>query len=567
MELRKLIVLAMLAAGPVRADDGLYLQLIFDASGSMAGQIGGETKINAARRAIGYLIDSLPEGDASVNVGFRVFGHEGDNTDRGRSASCRSSDLKVPMEAVNPWKLHAEAAAYQPTGWTPITLALTQAGGDFAVKSGRRNVIVLVTDGEETCFGDPCGAASMLSDSDAAVVAHVIGFGLDPKVAKNLQCIAANTGGAYVDATDGNALAGLMLGLVGEEVRHAGGEVRPVELPAGVAVPAVTIDERGVRVAELIGVSGAGVNVADAIKVTGEGVNVADTIKVTGEGVDVAGIKVAGPPGTPQATGAIESRLVGTWRSAAPIVVELVFNPDGTGWRTAELLGAGARETGRWRVASARDDQAIVHLSEDGFDTYEIWTFSFTGPDRFSATDPLVGVELIFAKIAGSAERAAARAERTAAQAQGTAARAEEAAAAGERTAAEAESLGAQLEALGESLGSLGESIGDTGERMDPDRAEGGAFGDVLSVSQSVAGSVIHCAPNGDCGCGDGAKCIFHCDGGNCDFECGEDSECVFHCDGGNCDGECGEGSRCIMQCAFNCDMDCGDGARCRLDD
>ncbi|MBC8160492.1 MAG: hypothetical protein H7Z42_04660, partial [Roseiflexaceae bacterium] len=86
------------------------IQLVFDSSGSMAEDIGGETKIAAARRSMEQLIAQLPEGNAALQVGFRVFGHRGDNTQAGKPVSCQSTELLVPMQTVD------KAALQQQTG-------------------------------------------------------------------------------------------------------------------------------------------------------------------------------------------------------------------------------------------------------------------------------------------------------------------------------------------------------------------------------------------------------------------------------------------------------------------
>ena len=48
------------------------VEIIMDASNSMTGKIGRETKIAAARQVLAQTINSLPE---AMNVGFRVYGH------------------------------------------------------------------------------------------------------------------------------------------------------------------------------------------------------------------------------------------------------------------------------------------------------------------------------------------------------------------------------------------------------------------------------------------------------------------------------------------------------------
>ncbi|MCU0492300.1 MAG: VWA domain-containing protein, partial [Chloroflexaceae bacterium] len=202
--------------GGEAARQTVNIQLVFDASGSMAEQIGSETRIEAARKAIQQVIDKLPDdaGD-KLNVGFRVFGHQGDNTQAGRAESCQSTELLVPVQGVNKDLLRQQALSWEPTGWTPITLALQKAGESMPPASENvRNIIILVTDGEETCDRDPCAAAKALRESGAEVRVDVVGFGLTPQVADTLKCVAENSGGLYVDAKDGPSLAQTLESLI-----------------------------------------------------------------------------------------------------------------------------------------------------------------------------------------------------------------------------------------------------------------------------------------------------------------------------------------------------------------
>ena len=201
----------------------LNIELVYDASGSMADNISGESKIEAARQTIELLVESLPLDDGNLNVGFRVFGHEGDNTEVGRAVSCASTELVVPVDGVDSNLLIEQAATYTPTGWTPIALALQEAAADFPVGENGRNVIILVSDGDETCGGDPVASALALAQSDANIVTHVIGFDLDVTSARNLSAIAFVTNGFYLNATDSNTLAGAILGVVSAEFQLSGG--------------------------------------------------------------------------------------------------------------------------------------------------------------------------------------------------------------------------------------------------------------------------------------------------------------------------------------------------------
>ena len=119
-----LVSLRSAAAAPAKQDEQavrtVNLELILDLSGSMARDIGGgETRMEAAKRVMNDVIDALPEREG-VNVGFRIYGHLGNNTEAGRDVSCQSSELVVPIQGVNKPALRDQVAAAQPIGWTPI---------------------------------------------------------------------------------------------------------------------------------------------------------------------------------------------------------------------------------------------------------------------------------------------------------------------------------------------------------------------------------------------------------------------------------------------------------------
>lgn len=196
------------------------IELVFDSSGSMAQRIGGETKIQAARRAMERVIDSLPD-NPNLNVGFRVFGHEGDSSEAQRARSCQSTALLVPVQGVNKELLRQQTSAWEPAGWTPISLALQRAGEDLRAGENVRNVIIMVSDGEETCDGDPCAVAAALAASEAEVRIDVVGFGLEPQVAETLRCITENSGGRYIDVQNGDALAQTLQELIAASLKRS----------------------------------------------------------------------------------------------------------------------------------------------------------------------------------------------------------------------------------------------------------------------------------------------------------------------------------------------------------
>ena len=65
----------------------------------------------------------------------------------------------------------------------------------------------MVSDGKETCEGDPCATAKALADADASLVVHAIGFAVDTVAKYQLQCIARVARGRYFDAGSTSELA------------------------------------------------------------------------------------------------------------------------------------------------------------------------------------------------------------------------------------------------------------------------------------------------------------------------------------------------------------------------
>ena len=183
------------------ADQVVNVELILDSSGSMEVATNtGEPRIDAAKRVLDEVIDAIPgdRGD-QINVGFRVFGHEGNNTDAGRPESCASTDLRVPIQGVDKDALRGEVEQYEPVGWTPIALALRESEADFPDDDEDiTNAIILVTDGLETCDGNPCSAAAQIHNGDKAITVNVVGLGLEEDELEILQCIADEGGGTLV---------------------------------------------------------------------------------------------------------------------------------------------------------------------------------------------------------------------------------------------------------------------------------------------------------------------------------------------------------------------------------
>lgn len=173
--------------------------LVLDASGSMNARLpNGETRIAVARRAIKGVASFVP-GDAKLSL--RLYGAQSPASQK----NCQDTHLAVPFAPVSansgPIGVSVDGARAQ--GYTPIAYSLTQAASDFPGDAKER-VIVLVSDGKETCQGDPVIAARALAAKNVTV--HAVGFVVDTAARMQLQAVAKATGGSYFDAPVGPEL-------------------------------------------------------------------------------------------------------------------------------------------------------------------------------------------------------------------------------------------------------------------------------------------------------------------------------------------------------------------------
>jgi hypothetical protein len=190
------------------AQETRSIALILDASGSMNARLaGGGTRIDAAKAAVAAFVGKL---DTAIRIGYRVYGHQSPT----KARNCKDTELLVGFgpASANRDAILAKTKGVRARGYTPITYVIQLAAADIGKEPGART-IVLVSDGKETCAGDPCAAAKALAAADAKLVIHTIGFNVDTAARYQLQCIARVARGTYSDAT-GAADLGASLGKV-----------------------------------------------------------------------------------------------------------------------------------------------------------------------------------------------------------------------------------------------------------------------------------------------------------------------------------------------------------------
>lgn len=197
------------------------LILILDASGSMWGQIEGQNKITIAKKVLNGLIEGLPDG---TSVGLIAYGHR----DKG---DCKDIETVFPPGPVDKKLLAEKIDSISPKGKTPITDSINQA---FELARGSEDAatVILVSDGLETCGGDPCKAVEAAKASGIKFVMHVVGFDVAKEDVSQLECAAQAGGGLYLSADNAGELSAALETAV----------ELPAELPTGILSVTVTAE-------------------------------------------------------------------------------------------------------------------------------------------------------------------------------------------------------------------------------------------------------------------------------------------------------------------------------------
>jgi Ca-activated chloride channel family protein len=191
------VPVAARAADPEKTPCTEDAMIVFDASGSMAGNVDSGIattipRIDEVRKALGQV---LPTVTHNRRVGLITYGP-------GPYEQCNVTlNLRPEPDAAK--RIMRDVNELNPAGKTPLTEAVEQAAEvlDYREKPG---VVVLLTDGEETCGGEPCRIGKKLHKDAFDLTVHVISFRFKniywagQQTVLETKCLAESNGGLYL---------------------------------------------------------------------------------------------------------------------------------------------------------------------------------------------------------------------------------------------------------------------------------------------------------------------------------------------------------------------------------
>lgn len=158
--------------------------IILDLSGSMKDPIyagASKSKIDDAKKVIKDVVGNIKH--SSIELGLVALGH--------KQAGCKNNvELLISPEGENNDLIIKSLDGLQAKGETPLSEAVLIAGEILLEKKKMGHTqlkIILVSDGEESCEGDPVNVVRNLKDSRLDFIFHAIGFGTDEATNEVLQ--------------------------------------------------------------------------------------------------------------------------------------------------------------------------------------------------------------------------------------------------------------------------------------------------------------------------------------------------------------------------------------------
>lgn len=176
--------------------------ILLDASSSMLQNVEGKQRMEIAKSAVRSFAKTM---GSNSDVSLYVYGHAGSDHDADKSLSCSKIDEVYPMQAYNEETFVKAVDRIQAKGWTPLAGAIKKAHEASGAYTGEITVYI-VSDGAETCDGDPVKEAKAFVQGTKNRKVNIIGFNVDKKSENELKQVAKAGNGDYLTANSADEL-------------------------------------------------------------------------------------------------------------------------------------------------------------------------------------------------------------------------------------------------------------------------------------------------------------------------------------------------------------------------
>src|SRR5688572_18726467 len=156
----------------------------------------GET-ISKWEAAQANLNEDLALAPEDINLGLRIFGQGSGE------AGCQETTLLVEPNPNRAKQIQNELVTLSPSGdQSPLTEAIVQSVNDLELAPDKRNALIILTAGEDSC--DPEGIeqiSTLVQRLNVKLDTYIVGLGIqDPAIEQNLQALASASEGVFLPA-------------------------------------------------------------------------------------------------------------------------------------------------------------------------------------------------------------------------------------------------------------------------------------------------------------------------------------------------------------------------------
>lgn len=172
----------------------------------MSEKIDGVTRMAIAKDQLMNFLNKLPK---DAEVGLVAYGN--------RIAGCNSARLYQPIQKGGSSAAITKLTSIIPSGSTPIAMTL-ELVGEYLLRDYRDTEIVFISDGMESCEGDPIMTLHGLKAKGKRFHLHILGIDLDPKAEEDLNALAKVGNGKYFTIKKREDMELAFLALSGNQV-------------------------------------------------------------------------------------------------------------------------------------------------------------------------------------------------------------------------------------------------------------------------------------------------------------------------------------------------------------
>lgn len=176
--------------------------ILLDASSSMLLKVDNKLKMNIAKEAVKRFAETIGQ---SSDVSLVVYGHKGSEAEADKELSCTGIEEIYPMGNYEKESFEKSLIAVEGKGWTPLAGAIKKAA-EMSEDYQENVTVYIVSDGVETCGGDPVKEAQSFVKNNEHGTVNIIGFHVDQDAENQLKKVSEAGNGDYYSAKSADDL-------------------------------------------------------------------------------------------------------------------------------------------------------------------------------------------------------------------------------------------------------------------------------------------------------------------------------------------------------------------------